>query len=446
VVIARVYTGLPGPAKRRRFPLIGNTQSPEAAHRRSLGREPRPRILIVGGEDVHRRLDLMHSLADRFHFAAAGSEMELSRDFTAAGIPYFYYPLDRGINPLQDARTFFFLGRLIRRLQPDVVHAFATKPAVWGRLAARWAGAPRVIGTLPGLGALYSRDDLKTRLIRGLYQPLQRRACYASDLTIFQNQEDLNQFVQLGVTPADRSVVIPGSGVRTEVMDPRRARPEAARAFREEVGAAEHDVVVTMISRLLRSKGVREFAEVARRFSGEGLPATFVLVGPHDPEGWDSVSGEEIARVRASVRWLGERSDVRPIYAGSDVFVLPSRYREGMPRVLLEAASMGLPLVATRNPGSVAAVDHGRNGFLVESNEPDALADTIRTLVTQPLLRRRFAGESRKTALERFDLGVITEATADKYDELLRASGHPIGRVPHSGVEPRAQPGGSVSA
>ncbi|MGI9629086.1 MAG: glycosyltransferase family 4 protein [Longimicrobiales bacterium] len=401
---------------------------------------PIARVLIVGGDDVHKRIDLMKALSNRFRLAAAGSDIRRAEGFVDEGFPFFYYPMDRGANPINDARSYFFLAKMIRRLQPDLVHAFATKPAVWGRLAARRAGAPVVIGTITGLGSLYSSQDLRTRFVRSLYEPLQRRACHKSDLTIFQNERDLAQFIDTGVAPEQRSAIISGSGVRTEVMDPSKASESAVRAFRAEVGAKEGDVVVTMMTRLIRSKGVLEFARAAQLLRESRPNVRFALVGPDDQSSLDRLSSRELEEVTESVRWLGERSEVRPIYAGSDVFVLPSLYREGVPRVLLEAASMGLPLVTTRNPGCEAVVDEGRNGYLVEVGDSEALAQKIGVLVSHPTLRKRYARESREIAVRRFDLRVVVEATATHYQQLLAAAGRPFEYASDEGLRVRRQP------
>ncbi|MGI9628361.1 MAG: glycosyltransferase family 4 protein, partial [Longimicrobiales bacterium] len=369
--------------------------------------------------------------------AAAGSDVKCADPFKAAGIPFQYFRMDRGWNPINDARTYLSLARVIKKLKPDLVHAFATKPAVWGRLAARRASSPVIVGTLPGLGSLYSFNDMLTRVIRTTYEPLQRRACYGSDLTIFQNQSDLNHFVDRSLSPELRSVIIPGSGVRTDRLDPKKADPEAARAFRRELDADERNVVVTMIARVIRSKGVREFAEAARILRESHPNIRFALVGPEDKESWDSLTPSEFDEVKESVRWLGRRSDVRSVYAGSDVFVLPS-YREGMPRVLLEAASMELPLVAARNPGCEAVVDHQINGFLVEPQDASGLASKIRELAVQPLLRKRFARASREIAVRRFDLTVVAEMTARHYQRLLTEAGVLAGVQPAQEVRDRA--------
>lgn len=387
--------------------------------------KPSASVLIVGGDDVDKRIDLMNALSDQFRFAAAGSDLRRAERFVEAGFPFFYYPMDRGNNPLSDLRSFFFLSKVIRRHQPDLVHAFATKPSVWGRMAARRAGVPVVIGTITGLGSLYSTNDLKTRLVRSLYEPLQRRACYGSELTIFQNESDLGQFIDAGVAPIQRSAIIPGSGVRTEEFDRSRVSVALVKRFRSEVGAKDGDVVITMMSRVIRSKGVMEFAKAARELLQRHPNVRFALVGPDDRMSLDRLSSAELDEIKESVEWLGERSDVREIFAGSDIFVLPSLYREGVPRALLEAASMGLPLITTKSPGCDAVVDHGKNGFLIEAGDVSALVKRLDELVSDPLVRRRFAAESREIAVRRFDLSVVVEATSRHYKRLLEEAGRP---------------------
>src|SRR5438067_739477 len=153
-------------------------------------RGTRPKVLIVGGPDVDARIELMHALDGDFEMRAAGSSARLTERFATAGLQYSYYFLDRGRNPLFDLYTLASLVRLFRRLRPQIVHTFDTKPCVWGPLAATFAGVPRVVATLTGVGgALYLNDGIVTRAVRASYMSLQKLACAVTDVTIFQNQE-----------------------------------------------------------------------------------------------------------------------------------------------------------------------------------------------------------------------------------------------------------------
>jgi glycosyltransferase involved in cell wall biosynthesis len=310
------------------------------------------------------------------------------------------------------------LVRIFRDERPAIVHTFDTKPGVLARLAAKIARVPVVIGTLPGLGSLYAGPNLRARLIRLVYQPVQAIACRAADLTIFQNEDDAREFERRRVAPPSRSTVIAGSGVRTDVFVP--GDQDAAHELQLRLGL-DGQVVVVMVSRVMRSKGVLDYAAAARRARRADSGLAFLLVGGEDAESLDALTPAELDELRASVTWLGARSDVREILEAADIFVFPSVYREGVPRVLLEAASMGLPLVAADVPGSRDVVVDGENGFLVSPGDPAATADAILRLAAEPELRRRFGRSSRERAVARFDFEAVVARTMSVYRELLAA-------------------------
>jgi glycosyltransferase involved in cell wall biosynthesis len=381
----------------------------------------RPLVAIVGGEDVDLRLDLMSRLRDSYDLVAVGSNPALGARFEAAGFRYYLYPLARGWSFLSDVRSLRLLRRLFREIRPDVVHAFATKPTVWARIAADLEHVPVIVGTIPGLGNLYTLNDVGTRAGRAVYEVLQRSACRRSDLTVFQNQADRERFTRDRICAPDKADIVAGSGVRTDVFDRERVSGQAIATFREDVGAGPDSVVVTMIARVTRSKGALDFADAAE-LCAEDDHIRFVLVGPNDRQSLDRLGDSEIESVQRAVTWLGRREDIPAILAGSEVFVLPSYYREGIPRVLLEAASMGLPLVAVDGPGAREVVSHGANGFLVPPRDPQALAAAVRSVAADPFLRQRLGMESRRVALDSFDIGVVAQATHEQYGRLLESA------------------------
>jgi glycosyltransferase involved in cell wall biosynthesis len=385
-----------------------------------------PQVLMVGTEDVDMRIELMQELRDEFTLAAAGTSPALGRRFEDAGFEYFHYPLPRGTSPARDLYGFVALLRLLRRLRPTVVHSFDSKPCVYARLAARLAGVPVVVGTIPGLGSLYvdepgRPDGFAKRLVRRIYEMLQKRASHSADLTIFQNRIDAEEFLAKGVVPRKKQTIVPGSGVRTGHFDPRRISQAERQRVRASLGVPDDAVLVTMISRVIRTKGVEEYALAAAQVRRHHPNAHFLLVGPADEKSLDRLSPQEIANLRAAVNWPGPRSDIPQVLAASDLFVLPTFYREGIPRVLLEAASMGLPLVATCSPGCVEVVEEGVNGHLVPVRNPTALAAAIDPLVSDADARASFGAESRWRAVDRFDLTVIAQRTRSIYRDLLAA-------------------------
>ena len=378
-----------------------------------------PKVLLVGGPDVDARLELMHRLSTAVEISAAGSLPGLRDKFTAQGFRYNPYPLNRRVNPIGDLWTISQLFLIFRRLKPQIVHTFDTKPGVWGCLAARLAGVPVVITTLTGLGSLYSSECLTTRILRGIYQSLQKLACWLADLTIFQNRDDARQFIAEGVVPAGKAIVIPGSGIATEQFAPARISPREQAKFKSEVGIQPGEIVVTMISRVIRSKGVLEFMAAARVARLDHPHARFLLIGPPDDDSVDRLSPKERELLKQAVIWPGPRNDIPAVLAASDIFVLPSAYGEGIPRVLLEAASMGLPIVTTDSHGCNDVVQNGVNGFLVPVRDTAALSQAIGRLIEQPKLRQSFGNASRQRALQYFDLSVVADQTRSVYQQLL---------------------------
>jgi glycosyltransferase involved in cell wall biosynthesis len=361
----------------------------------------------------------MRHLQSGFDVWAAGTDPSLSESFARQGMRYRNYRMSRGVTPLADAAAVRELTRIFRAERPDIVHTFDTKPCVWGRIAAKTARVPIVVGTLPGLGSLYAGPARRARILRLAYQPLQTIACRASDLTIFQNDDDASEFVHRRVVAPQRVAVVPGSGVDTAEFVPRSSPADAG--ARLALGLPADDLLVVMVSRLLRAKGVLEYAAAARMVRETDPTVQFLLVGPADAESVDTLTAQELAEMASAVSWLGPRGDVKEILRLADVFVFPSFYREGVPRVLLEAASTGLPLVAADVPGSRDVVADGVNGYLVRPRDARAIGEAVLRLAGSSGLRRSFGERSRELAVSRFDLTVVAARTGSLYRSLLSA-------------------------
>lgn len=390
-----------------------------------------PSLAFVGGPDVDSRLELMQALRDDFKCIAIGSSPTLCNRFSEAEFQYRWYTLDRRTNPLRDLVTLIQLWHIFSQLRPQIVHTFDTKPGVWGRLAARLAGVPTIVGTLPGLGTLYTQDRHSIHFVRAIYEPLQKLACNVSDVTIFQNQEDASQFVAARIVPASKVVVVHGSGVSTNRFNPSMISENERKQTKKALGILPNSLVVTMISRVIRSKGVLEFAEAARSVRQIHPSSSFLLIGPTDEESTDRLTLQERVELAKCVIWPGARNDIPAILAATDVFVLPSFYREGIPRVLLEAAAMELPIVTTNSPGCRQVVEAGINGFLVSPRQSDTLVESILQLLANPELRKSFGYESRRRAKTHFDLAVIAEQMRSTYLMLLNDKGLlPKGEIP----------------
>ncbi len=384
--------------------------------------DQRPLVALIGGPDVDARIPLVEELKGRFRFVVHGSDPLKANRFAQRGIAFRAYPLSRRVAPIADLRTVMALRASFQSERPDVVHAFDTKPCVFAALAARAAGVPVVTSTITGLGSLYSSNSAKTRIVRMVYERMQRMACRRSDLTVFQNHDDERQLLASGIAQRGKTMVVLGSGVDTNAFDPQSFTKADRNRVRTELGIAEDAIVVTMVSRMTRTKGALEFAAIARECSQQDARTRFLAVGGEDRDSIDCLTREELASLRAATTWTGARDDVAAILAASDVFVLPSVCREGIPRSLLEAAAMGLPLVTTDSPGCNEACSNGHNGLVAKIGDLPSLTHAVSLLIGDPELRARYGAASRKLARERFDLRVIADQLASAWTRLLDAA------------------------
>lgn len=359
---------------------------------------------------------------DACDVVAVGPPGPWAESIAALGCQVVTYPLDRrGLNPFAEGRSLAALVRLYRDLRPTVAHHFTIKPNLYGTLAARLAGVPVVVATVTGLGYIWTDRGLKARTLRAVLGRAYRWVLGLADAVIYLNEEDRQT---LG---GRRTVVIPGEGIDLDEFSPEAVSQERRVALRAQLGLTEDAPVVLMVGRMLWHKGVREFVEAARQVRRKYPSATFLLVGPSDEGNPARVPPATLRAWEAEgvVGYLGPRDDVRDLMAVSDLVVLPT-YREGLPRVLVEAAAVGKPLIATDVPGCREVVQPEVNGLLVPPKEPAALAGAIERLLADPALRARFSLASHRLAEGRFSDRKVVEAILGLYAELLAAKGLPM--------------------
>jgi glycosyltransferase involved in cell wall biosynthesis len=374
-------------------------------------------VWLVGSDDIRLRIPYLFELRRRgFDVTLVGSEAP--EPFAAQGIPYHRYSLSRALDPVADWRTLRELLALFRTHRPTVVHSYDTKPAMLASFAARLTGIPVRIRTLTGMGYVFSSRSPRALALRPVDHVMQAAASRAASMTVFQNRDDHAYFLRHRLARPEASALIPGSGIDVELLRSKRPAADALAALRHELGI-EGRRVVTMISRLVRSKGVLEFCAAARAVRRERPDVAFLLVGPLGSEGWQAVPRNEVEG-NPDVHWLGPRPDVAALLAVSDVFALPTHYREGIPRALLEAGAMGLPLLATDMPGCRDVVRDGWNGILVPPRNVEALKDALLKLAGASREALQQMGEkSREHVEQNFTLELVTDAYADIYRRLL---------------------------
>ena len=312
----------------------------------------------------------------------------------------------RGMSPPGELRTLLELVALYRRERPTVVHHVALKPVLYGSLAAIAARVPAVVNAIAGLGFVFASRSFRARALRPLVRAGFRLA-FAGRGTrvVVQNEEDEAMVRNLGVNP-ERIALIRGSGVDLERFAP---NPEP-----------DEPVVVAMVSRMLRHKGVFELVEAARHLSRSHPSLRVRLVGPPDPENPASVDTEALeSLVREGViEWCPGTDDVPRVWAHSHVAVLPSYYREGVPKALLEAAACGRPMVSTDVPGCRDVVRHERTGLLVPPRDAPALARAIARLADDPELRARLGRGAREHVRDFAETRVVGQ-TLELYSQLV---------------------------
>jgi nucleoside-diphosphate-sugar epimerase/glycosyltransferase involved in cell wall biosynthesis len=315
----------------------------------------------------------------------------------------------RGLNPVADLRAGLGIGRVIRRLRPQIVHCTGLKTIFLCALAGRFVPLPRIVCLVPGLGSLYGDDRLTARLTRLVVETMLRPLMQRHEtLTVFQNRDDQAYFLGRGIVRDQGARLIRGSGVDTD-------------EFTQRHEPATSPPLVVFPARLLRSKGVLEFIEAARRLRARRVEARFALVGDLDPAGRGSLTQAELDAVREAgeVEVWGFRSDMREVFAESHLVCLPSLYREGVPRCLIEAASVGRAIVTTDIPGCREIVVDGLNGLLVPTRDPQALADALETLIRDPSARARMGEASRRRVEDGFSSLIVNRTMADLYESAL---------------------------
>lgn len=372
------------------------------------------RVLIVVNAEWYfasHRLPLARALRDRGDHVAVAAAVERGEGDRIEREGIRFLPLSlkrRSVNPLREGASLGELVRLYRRERPDLVHHVTIKPVIYGSIAARMTGVTRVVNALPGLGHVFTEAGRRP-ILRHLVELGFRFALRgAGTRTILQNPDDLEQLVSRGLLDGSKAALIRGAGVDVEAFRP---RPEPG-------GSA----IVVMASRLLWDKGVADFVEAARLLSASGASCRMVLVGSPDPENPGSVPQEQLRAwsEKGLVEWWGQRADMPEVLGQAAIVALPSAYAEGVPKVLLEAAAAGRPIVATDMPGCREVVRHEVNGLLIPARNPIALARALRELLDAPERRTEMGRQGRAIAIEEFAEEKVVNATLAVYDELFR--------------------------
>lgn len=325
---------------------------------------------------------------------ASDKDLDYARKtLSEIGVRYVKIKLNNvGLNPFYDLFSFFRLLRLIRNEAPSIVLNYRIKLVIYSSLAARCAKVPNIFSTITGLGYVFVGNDFRARFIRFLAKNLYKLSLKFNKKVFFQNPDDLNLFVNDGLLPKDKAVLVNGSGVDIREYSP-ASFPQAGTFF--------------LGTRLIKDKGVYEYIGAARKLKERYPAVRFLLAGDLHPNP-SSLTREELDSLVSEgvVEYLGWVDDVNKALAMVSVFVLPS-YREGTPRATLEAMAMGRPIITTDVPGCRETVIDGVNGYLVPVKSVESLADAMEKFILHPELMAKMGKESRRVAEEKYDVDKV---------------------------------------
>lgn len=357
------------------------------------------RVVILGSNSfglINFRRKLMEDLVALGHEVVAcvpGEDAGVRAAVEAIGVRYEPVRMQRtGLNPVADLVGLVSLVKTFRRLKPDAMFAYTIKPVIYGSLAARIAGVPRIHSMITGLGYAFMGGTWKQRLVGAVAKFLYRAALRRNHGVFFQNDDDADLFVDQQLLAREKVTLTGGSGVDLEhfQLEPIPNSP----------------VRFVMCGRILIEKGVREFFEAANVVRSKFPEARFAYVGPFDEGNPSGISEAEIAELNRDrlVELHGFAEDVMPFFRESSVFVLPS-YREGAPRTAMEAAAMGRPVITTNGPGGCKqTVIEGKTGYLVPVKDSAALAAAMIKFLEAPEKIESMGKAGRAHMADRFDI------------------------------------------
>jgi glycosyltransferase involved in cell wall biosynthesis len=324
------------------------------------------------------------------------------------GIMAGYVPMQRaGFNPLREAVCIIELFKTLRGVRPDIVHLVTIKPYLYGGIAARFARIPGVVSAVAGLGSVFIRRDLLGLLFRSMLYPMYRMAFgHPNQVVIVQNYDDAEVLIKWGVAKSSKIRLVRGSGVDLSKF----------------LHVAEPNGVISICfaSRLLRDKGIFEFAAAGRLLRKRGLKVRLLVAGSIDEGNPSSLDSSDLASLQTDygIEFLGFQRDVGALFQDCNIVCLPS-YREGFPKVLLEAAASGRAVVTTDVPGCRDAIIPNMTGLLVSAGSYKELADALQRLIEAPHERLAMGVAGRRLAEREFSVETIVRRHLDIYRELM---------------------------
>lgn len=321
------------------------------------------------------------------------------------------------ISPLTDFSTLVSLVHYFQQERFDVVHTHTVKPGLLGRIAAKMAGVPVIVHTVHGFYFYEGMSPIQYRF----HVLLEKLGSACSDLILSQNKKDIETGIQEKIFPPEKIHHL-GNGIDLKRFDPSRISPEKVITLRNDLGIPAHQVVIGFVARWEREKGIYEFLEAASHLKSKGVKGKYLIIGAHQAHKRTAVSPQGLLPkygLEEETILVGFQDHIPELLTLMDIVVLPSHGREGIPRILMESAALGKPVVATRVRGNVEAVEDGVTGLLVPVCDGLALAEGILRLIRNPEHAATIGRQARKRALIHFDERFFFWKTDIEYRRLL---------------------------
>jgi len=365
------------------------------------------------------RLSLMYAMRDEgYDVIAIAPYDRYSQKIIDAGFEFHDIKMNaQGTNFIEDIKTTYEFYKLFKKVSPDIICQYTIKPNIYGSLVANFLNI-KTINNIAGLGTLFIKESFVTKIAKKLYQISQSKA----NKVFFQNREDFNFFISQGIVNANKCDILPGSGVDTKRFSP-------------QLKSSSDTVRFLFIARMIWEKGVTEYVEAARIIKKKYSNVEFCMLGFLEVENPGAVTKNEMNEWvnEGIINYLGVSDKVCEVIHTADCVVLPSYYREGTPKTLLESGSSGKPLITTDNVGCRDVVNHGINGYLCEPRSSKDLADKIEMFLNLSHEEKMTMGdESRKKMKNEFDEKLVIKKYIEALDEIVMQDTVPKSRTVHS--------------
>ena len=366
-------------------------------------------VVVDDRDFINQRLNL--ALAAKragMDVVIASEKSDLSAHIKNHGFRYIDTKIKRGgLNLISEVRAILSLVSIFKNEEPDIVHNISIKSVIYGSIAAKLVGVPKIFNLINGLGYAFTEDkSLKRKFLKLLVTIMYFFALrFSKAVVIFQNVDDKNYFVNNKLVSKERSHVILGSGVDVDYYKPIN------------INKSEGKIKLLYFGRMLWDKGLLNLVEASSMLKARNLDFSLIFAGEPDPQNQKSIDFAILKNWenKGLIKYAGYQTDIKSLLSSIDIVVLPTFYREGVPLSLIEAASMEKPIVTTDMPGCREIVKHNVNGLLVPVKNSELLANELETLILKPEMRIKMGVEGRRLVLKKFSSKIVNEQTLNLY-------------------------------